>query len=378
MEVASMLIPGDPAPHFRVPSSINPNYSFDMAAGRYIVLSFFGSSQIPYSAGLLSEVARRRERFDGFHAVFFGVSIDAQDQGRLKQEWPGIMYFWDFDQAVSRLYGVIGDAGASSGGAAEAGGPGRVKYEARTFVLDPSLRVVAVIDFAQEPAAHVDFALRVIDSLPAVEAVELPTPVLMVPYVFEPELCRELIGYYQSHGGQESGFMRDVNGKTVAMMDHSHKRRQDCKIDDADLVARTGERLMRRVAPAIRQAFQFQVSRIERYIVACYDAADAGHFRAHRDNATLATAHRRFAVSINLNSEEFEGGQLRFPEFGARWYKPPTGGGVVFSCSLLHEATTVTKRQRYAFLPFLHDDAAEQVRERNHQYLATTPAARNG
>jgi len=89
---------------------------------------------------------------------------------------------------------------------------------------------------------------------------------------------------------------------------------------------------------------------------------------------STSCGRRRFAVSINLNSEEFEGGQLRFPEFGPRWYKPPTGGCVVFSCSLLHEATTVTKGRRYAFLPFLHDDAAEQIRERNHQYLSTAPA----
>src|SRR6266850_689354 len=368
MEARTILIPGDPAPHFRIASSVNPNYSFDVAAGRYIVLSFLGSSQLAYSAALLAEVARRRERFDGSHALFFGLTIDPQDPSRLKQEWPGIMYFWDLDQAVSRLYGVMPGSGADSAAA------GKMQYEARSFVLDPGLRVVAVIPFAQEPAAHVDYALQVLDSLPRVEAMELPAPVLMVPYVFEPELCRELVSYYESHGGQESGFMRDVNGKTVAMLDHSHKRRADCKIVDAELIARTEERLMRRVAPAIRQAFQFQVSRIERYIVACYDAADAGHFRPHRDNATLATAHRRFAVSINLNSEEFEGGQLRFPEFGPRWYKPPTGGCVVFSCSLLHEATTVTKGRRYAFLPFLHDDAAEQIRERNHQYLSTSPA----
>ena len=37
---------------------------------------------------------------------------------------------------------------------------------------------------------------------------------------------------------------------------------------------------------------------------------------------------------------------------------------------LLHEATPVTKGRRYAFLPFLYDDAAAQVRERNRQYLS--------
>ena len=48
---------------------------------------------------------------------------------------------------------------------------------------------------------------------------------------------------------------------------------------------------------------------------------------------------------------------------------PPTGGAVVFSCGLLHEATPVTRGERFAFLPFLYDDAAAQVRATNNKYL---------
>jgi predicted 2-oxoglutarate/Fe(II)-dependent dioxygenase YbiX len=108
---------------------------------------------------------------------------------------------------------------------------------------------------------------------------------------------------------------------------------------------------------------------MERYLVACYDAAHGGHFRAHRDNTTKGTAHRRFAVTINLNADEFGGGELRFPEFGPRSYRAPTGGAVVFSCSLLHEALPVTSGRRYAFLPFLYDEAAARVRVANNPYL---------
>ena len=66
-----------------------------------------------------------------------------------------------------------------------------------------------------------------------------------------------------------------------------------------------------------------------------YAAEDNAHFRAHRDNTTKGTAHRRFAVSVNLN-DDFDGGEVSFPEFAPRGYKPPVGGAVVFSCSLLH------------------------------------------
>ena len=128
--------------------------------------------------------------------------------------------------------------------------------------------------------------------------------------------------------------------------------------------------------PEIAKAFQFRVTRIERYIVACYDAADGGHFRAHRDNTTKGTAHRRFAVTVNLN-DGFDGGELWFPEFGPRRYRPPAGGAVVFSCSLLHEATRVTRGVRYATLPFLYDDAAARLRERNQAFFESGGAYRS-
>jgi predicted 2-oxoglutarate/Fe(II)-dependent dioxygenase YbiX len=129
-------------------------------------------------------------------------------------------------------------------------------------------------------------------------------------------------------------------------------------------------RIHDRILTDLQRAYQFRATRIERYIVACYDAATGGHFRPHRDNTTKGTAHRRFAVSLHLNSGEYEGGYLRFPEFGNRLYIAPPGGAVVFSCSLVHEATPVTRGRRYMFLPFLYDDAAAAIRQENSKYLA--------
>ena len=62
---------------------------------------------------------------------------------------------------------------------------------------------------------------------------------------------------------------------------------------------------------------------------------------------------------------EFRRVLFRSPEFGPRTYRPPTGGAAVFSCSLLHEATPVTKGCRYAYLPFFYDDAAAVIRAAN-------------
>jgi predicted 2-oxoglutarate/Fe(II)-dependent dioxygenase YbiX len=116
--------------------------------------------------------------------------------------------------------------------------------------------------------------------------------------------------------------------------------------------------------PEIQKAFGFAVTRVERWTVACYAANEGGHFAAHRDNGTPGTAHRKFACSINLNGD-FEGGDLRFPEFGWRRYRPPVGGAVVFGCALLHEVTPVTRGVRYAYLPFFYDDEGAKIRAAN-------------
>jgi Uncharacterized iron-regulated protein len=162
--------------------------------------------------------------------------------------------------------------------------------------------------------------------------------------------------------------MREIDGRTVLVNDASHKKRKDYTVEDPALIRQIQSRILRRIVPEIQKVHQFKVTRMERYIVSCYAAEDGGHFRAHRDNTTRGTAHRRFAVSINLN-DAFEGGEVSFPEYGPRSFKAPPGGAVVFSCSLLHAVSRVTSGRRYAFLPFVYDDAAAKVREANNAFL---------
>lgn len=356
-----MLIPGDPAPFFTAPSTVNPRFVFDTVGGRYITLCFFRSAADPAAQRILRDLDQHRATFNVTNACFCGVSIDPDDQrlNRLTHTTPGIIHFFDTDLAVSKLY-------------ATASADGR-KYQRCTVVLDPAFRVLAVLPIDGAAEGHVAKLVRYLDSLPPIASLTWFAPVLIVPYVFEPGLCRTLIDEFDRHGGRDSGFMRDVDGKTVEVSDPNHKRRRDHHITDQKLIQAAMTRLHRRLVPEIHKAFAFTATRIERHIVACYDAEQQGHFRAHRDNTTMGTAHRRFAVTLNLNADEYDGGDLRFPEFGPRAYRAPTGGAVVFSCSLLHEATPVTRGKRYAYLPFLYDEPAAAIRQQNLQYLAAPP-----
>jgi predicted 2-oxoglutarate/Fe(II)-dependent dioxygenase YbiX/peroxiredoxin len=342
---------GDHAPAFRAPAlSGSPTYAFDTVGGRHVLMLFFGSTDFPPVAEALALVQRERDLFDDYQACFFGVTINPADvrRGRIEQQLPGIRYFLDYDRAVSGRYGAIADK----------------QYLPHWLLLDPTLRVIE--SFAIGDGAEAMAMLRGCLESPFPEGAW--APVLRVPDVLDPEMCRHLIQLYEENGGEASGFMRDVEGKTRMIFDPEHKTRRDFIIADERLTRTLAASLARRLNPALEKAFQFRATRIERYLVACYEAG-AGHFRPHRDNTTKGTAHRQFAVTINLNADDYDGGDLRFPEYGPRLYRAPTGGAVVFSCALLHEAVPVTRGRRFAFLPFLYNEEGAKLREANNPHL---------
>lgn len=364
------LLPGDPAPWFEQRSPSSPRFKFDTVGGRYAVLCFYGSASDAHAQAAFRAVLDRSDFFTDKRGSFYGVSLDPADEAeaRVSERNPGYRQFWDFDARIAKLYGAVPVEAPA--------GEERALQRRRWVVLDPMLRVRAILPFERD-GGDIGKLTELIDALPPVESfngVEIGAPILYLPGVFEPELCEQLIAHYESKGGVESGFMREREGRTVLMHDPKHKRRRDVTIEDRALAEAAAARIFRRVVPEIRKAHQFEATQIERFIVSCYAAEDAAHFNRHRDNTTKGTAHRRFAVSINLN-EDFEGGAVGFPEFGPRRFKAPAGGAVVFSCSLLHSVSKVTVGKRYAFLPFLYDEAAKKIREENAQFLDGTQEA---
>lgn len=367
------LAAGDPAPWFVQRSSGNPRYSFDTAGGRYIVLCFYASARDAIAREALAAVARNRKVFDDVNIAFFGVSADPRDEkdGVVHESLPGIRFFWDFDGTICRLYGAAPNDSA----------PGDLNIPYRRFwlVLDPALHVVKRVAFGENSSGQ-EGLFAFLAGLPPPDrfmGFALQAPVIMLANVFEPAFCEKLIGLYESHGGRESGFMRDVEGKTVHILDRNHKQRRDHLIEDHQVMAEIRARVERRIVPEIRKVHQYNATRMERYIISCYAAEERGHFRQHRDNTTKGTAHRRFAVSINLN-DDFDGGELSFPEYGPRGFKMPVGGAGVFSCSLLHMVSPVTRGKRYALLPFLYDEEAARIRIENNKFLGEeVPAYRD-
>jgi predicted 2-oxoglutarate/Fe(II)-dependent dioxygenase YbiX len=341
-------LPGQPTAWFTAPTASSPEFVFDSAAGRYVLMLFAPEDPAARGAAIKTLAAHQR-LFDDARATAL-VVLRSRDWAQGLRDVRGVRWLFDDTGAITGRYGPA----------------------PHWLLLDPSLRV---LDTAPPEAAEAMFA-RIAALPPAADHAGTPlhAPVLIAPRIFEPELCEELIARHQAEGGGAfTGVMRDQGDRTVAVMDELKKRR-DIWIEDGELRAAIAERLRRRLFPLIAQALGFTTTRIERYLVSCYDAADEAVFHAHRDNTTQGTAHRKFACSINLNAD-YDGGDLRFAEYGRTTYRPPVGGAAVFSCALMHEATRVTRGRRYAFLPFLFDEAGAATAAAYQARIAAAPAS---
>lgn len=370
----SLLEIGDPAPWFSIPSVNNPLFHFSTVGGRRVVLFFFASTAFEQIQVILKSFQELSPEFQNLQVALFGVSVDPADkeQNRPTTIAPSFIFFWDFDKKLSQQYGVFQDV--------EQNGVVGVQYAPQTFILNENLQVINILPMG-EPHQHVHQVLDFLKTLPPIEEARAATrhaPVLVIPNVLDKASCRGLINMYKADGGSPSGFMRQVDGKTVGLHDDNFKKRCDFFIEDPKLQQRLNAIILRRVSPEVEKAFQFTITRFERYLVGCYDADSGGYFRPHRDNTSKATLHRRFAMTLNLNVGEYTGGFLRFPEYAPHGYKGDSGTAIIFSCSVLHEATPVISGQRFALLSFFYGNEDAALRQANFKYLAADSDSRIG
>jgi peroxiredoxin len=337
---------GDPVPWFSARSLTGGELHLHVNAGRWVVLSFFHELSSPRAQeefrALVTQLANVTE--DKLVAYVVLATPPGDLGALLTAPVPALRLVADFDGAITRLYGA--------------------QPVPRTVVLDPMLRAIAIIPW-DHANGHAAVLAQIVGGLPEVDAAAgapLTAPALIVPRVLDFDLCDFLIRLYDKMGGEDSGFLLDNDGKTGTIVDHRLKRRRDLPIVVPELRERIRSQLVRRLLPAIERYFQFSATRMDRYLVSCYDSNEGGYFHRHRDNLNAGAEHRRFAVSINLN-RDYDGCDLIFPEFGRRAYRAPVGGAVVFSCGALHEVTPITRGRRYAFLPFLYgeEDAARRL-----------------
>lgn len=183
-------------------------------------------------------------------------------------------------------------------------------------------------------------------------------PVLIIPDVLSKADCERLINVFNTRGKNfvepGPGLNRFGTDYKMRIPEYGRQDRIDHWIFDKDTSEFLDHRLQR-VWPEIYKAFHYRVTKKEALRIGAYKGERGGELHGHRDNVP-PTTYRKFAMSINLNTDKFEGGEIRFPEFGDQRYKPEIGSALVFSSSLFHEAMHVTGGRRFVLLAFLFGD----------------------
>src|SRR5450432_1245490 len=178
------LVPGDPAPWFEQAASGDRLLALEQTAGHYLVLCFFFTAADARGqralAFLRSQNAQALASLK--NVAFYGISGDWRDQaeGRVKPG-PGLDLYWDFDLSISRRYGVVPVNAA----------PGPVSARRMWCILDPTLRVHAVLRFEREGGEQAAL-LQLLKSLPSSDepsGASVGAPIVHLPNVFEADFC---------------------------------------------------------------------------------------------------------------------------------------------------------------------------------------------
>ncbi len=236
-----------------------------------------------------------------------------------------------------------------------------------TLLFDSILRLERKVTGSDGPRqaeaalAHAQARLKVQQrSIVAAQA-----PILAVPSVLNRDHCRRLIAFWEQ--GQKLDNTVASSKVRSNRNNPKTKMRADVIIpEDSSESQELVEAIRRRLLPEVLKGFGFRVSRMEHFRIGCYDSTSGGYFAPHRDNTTPLTKHRRYALTLNLNTGEYEGGFLRFPEYGPQLYAPPVGGAVVFYCSLLHCVLPVTRGRRFVIVGFFWGEEEHKIYEGIH------------
>lgn len=343
------LAAGDRAPNFVLPDQDGKFTMFyDRVQGRPMVLLFTGAFQPPILPSPLAGFEAAAERFDAAGVDVFCISIAAPEAVRAMLH--NLPRWMDPQRKISEAY--LGQLGLGGCAALDGG-------NAVAVLLDPNQRLLAV-----RSGAHGGLAGEVLEfyaarpPAPAPQVRRATAPVLIMPGLLDPEMCAALMQLFETGKVEEGTVGSVLAGQEVTRIHHARKKRLDHRIEDPAMHRVLQTVIGRRVAPEVSKAFGFEGFKFDRFLVCRYAADREDRFRAHRDNVSPETADRRFAMTLNLNGDEYEGGELVFPEYGPDRYKPGNGGAVVFSCSLLHEALPVTRGVRFALLTFLRAPSA--------------------
>ncbi|MEO1127054.1 MAG: 2OG-Fe(II) oxygenase [Cyanobacteria bacterium J06639_16] len=335
--------PGDRLLDFLRPDQTGqPQAFYEYPKGKIVILAV--ASNLPAKPSSLATLQALSAQFSAVEDVCVlalmpqTVAANAELKTELDLQFP----IWSDDGTVSM---------------ALTQGPSQSNF--RILVLDANLRIRNTFP-NQKVKASPDIICSAVETTITSLRFEHPprqvqtlAPVLLVPDVLDMQLCKRLIKAHAQGKTFASGMVRQIDGKRQMMQQADTKRRVDHLVENPGITQTITDLLVRRLLPEMKKAFHFEPGSFEALKIVRYDGKDNGFFGPHRDNNTQEVARRRFALTLNLNvPDSYQGGALRFSEYGPDLYRPAQGEALVFSCSHLHEVTPVTRGSRYVLITF--------------------------
>lgn len=311
----------------------------DHLSGQYLIMAFLGDAESDRTAALLSALAAMETRLEAANATVLAISASsdaAANKARKRAAGLGWPIIGDASGALFASYGLHKGSDRAD----------------RLVLLTPYRQIRTWFDIEGDAAAALGTIMDIMHNAGAAEEARWSpphAPVLVVPNVFSPEECANLVQSVvtdtpfmvrQPRAGEVPGNYK------IPVYDHFRQDRIDLIIKDRNTLAILDERIFGRIVPMIKKAFAFDVTRREDLHIARYVGRREGITMGHRDNMEPLGAHRRFALSVSLN-DDYEGGGISFREFSPKAYRVPAGTAMVFSSSLLHEVEETTEGVRY-------------------------------
>ncbi len=322
----------------------------DFISGKHLILIFLNNVESEINLKILKYFSEKYAEIDQRNTTIIAVAANsnAQENRKLKLK-------------ANFIWPILGDA---SGSIFASYGLHKLHGQAyRSILLTPLRQIRTWFDEHENVNQSIEVMFKMIDNHPAAENNRWATPfapVLQIPNVLSPTECAQVIKTFETgcpffvrppHPNEHAGTFK------VPVYEHNRQDRVDSMVKDKNLMELLDQRIWGSVIPMIQKSFAFTATRREMLHIARYVGDRNGVDMGHRDNTAPAGAHRRFALSLNLN-DEFEGGEIHFKEFSQYGYKSAAGSALVFSSSLLHEVSEITSGTRYVLISNLFNDEA--------------------
>lgn len=305
----SLLLPGDRVPEFILPDAETRLHNFyDLVRGRPAVLVLAANTARQEQWDEIKGYADIALVLDSAGVDLFIVTNDGVESMAMVSKAIPAPAIW-----LADIKGVVNLA-LRTGGKLDKSG-------LISLFLDSNQRVIAIK--GAEPG-HAPWALGVLRGLSAEAPLALGTvaPVLILPRVLDEEACRRLLS-------QEGLSITPVPIANPA---------------EAEALSRL---LLRRIGPEVDRVFSFDDFRFESLALRQEDAAaGSSALDRRRDNSDPETTGRSFALILDLEAGAYEGGGLRFPEYGPHLYRPATGAALVHAGGVLRELLPIESGRR--------------------------------